>query len=195
MACPRCTFENPPAMAFCGRCGARLAVLCPSCGSANPEGFAFRGKCGTRVAEAPTVPLQASPAFLSPQFYTPRHLAEKILTSKTTVAQRALDLAHRQKERGSEAWVLRLLGEIAAHADPPDPESAEGHYRLALARTHKLGMRPLAAHCHLGLGTLDRRIGKREPAQEPLSTAATMYREMGMRFWLAKSEQEATASD
>ena len=108
--------------------------------------------------------------------------------------QRALDLAHRQKERGSEAWVLRLLGEIAAHADPPDPESAEGHYRLALARAHKLGMRPLAAHCHLGLGTLYRRIGKREPAQEHLSTAATMYREMGMRFWLAKSEQEATAS-
>ena len=69
------------------------------------------------------------------------------------VARRALDLAHRQKERGNEAWVLRLLGEIAAQADPPDLESAETHYRQALARADELGMRPLAAHCHLGLGT------------------------------------------
>src|SRR5262249_51526085 len=69
-------------------------------------------------------------------------------------ARRALDLAHRQKERGNEAWVLRLLGEIAAHADPPDVKSAEEHYRQALARADELGMRPLAAHCHLGLGKL-----------------------------------------
>ena len=75
------------------------------------------------------------------------------------VARRALDLAHRQKERGNEAWVLRLLGEIAAQADPPDLESADAHYRQALARADELGMRPLAAHCHLGLGTLYRRTG------------------------------------
>ncbi|HSF02570.1 MAG TPA: hypothetical protein VLA62_06150, partial [Solirubrobacterales bacterium] len=63
------------------------------------------------------------------------------------VARRALDLARRQKERGNEAWVLRLLGEIAAQADPPDPESAQAHYSQALARADELGMRPLAAHC------------------------------------------------
>jgi class 3 adenylate cyclase len=85
MTCPRCAFENPPAMAFCGRCGARLAVLCPSCGFANPEGFTFCGKCGTRVAEAPAPPLQGSPGFTSPQSYTPQHLAEKILTSKSAL--------------------------------------------------------------------------------------------------------------
>jgi predicted protein tyrosine phosphatase len=94
-----------------------------------------------------------------------------------------------------EAYALRLLGEIASRGDPLDAETAEAHYRQALAFATELGMRPLVAHCHLGLGTLYRRIGKREPAQEHLSTAATMYREMGMRFWLAKSEQEATASD
>jgi predicted protein tyrosine phosphatase len=94
-----------------------------------------------------------------------------------------------------EAYALRLLGEIASQGDPLDAETAEAHYRQALAFATELGMRPLAAHCHLGLGTLYRRIGKREPAQEHLSTAATMHREMGMRFWLAKSEQEATASD
>ena len=60
MTCPQCAFENPPAMAFCGRCGTRLASLCPSCGFANPEGFAFCGKCGARVAEASAPPRQSS---------------------------------------------------------------------------------------------------------------------------------------
>jgi class 3 adenylate cyclase len=85
MTCPRCTFENPPAMAFCGRCGARLAAQCPSCGYANPEGFAFCGKCGARVAEAPASPRESSPGFTSPQSYTPKHLAEKILSSKSAL--------------------------------------------------------------------------------------------------------------
>jgi hypothetical protein len=51
-------------------------------------------------------------------------------------------------------------------------------------------MRPLVAHCHLGLGKLYWRTGKREQAKEHLTTAATMYREMGMRFWLEKTEKE-----
>ena len=55
-------------------------------------------------------------------------------------------------------------------------------------------MRPLVAHCHLGLGTLYRRTGKREQAHEHLTTAATMYREMDMRFWLEKAETELKAS-
>ncbi len=85
VTCPQCAFENPPAMAFCGRCGARLASLCPSCGFVNPEGFAFCGKCGARVVEAPAPALQDSPAFASPGSYTPKHLAEKILTSKAAL--------------------------------------------------------------------------------------------------------------
>jgi hypothetical protein len=54
----------------------------------------------------------------------------------------------------------------------------------------ELGMRPLIAHCHLGLGKLHRRTGKREQAQEHLTTATTMYREMGMTYWLEKAEAE-----
>jgi hypothetical protein len=77
-----------------------------------------------------------------------------------TVARRALDLAQRQKEHGHEAWVLRLLGELAGQADVPDVEAAEEHYSGALARATELGMRPLVAHCHLGLGTLYRRMDK-----------------------------------
>jgi len=79
-------------------------------------------------------------------------------------------------------------GEIAAHADPPDLESAETHYGQALARADELGMRPLVAHCHLGLGKLHRRTGPRAKAEEHLTTAVTMYREMGMTFWLEVKE-------
>jgi class 3 adenylate cyclase/tetratricopeptide (TPR) repeat protein len=104
------------------------------------------------------------------------------------VAGRALDLARRQKERGNEAWVLRLLGDITAYADPSDRESAEEHYTQALERANELGMRPLAAHCHLGLGKLFRRTGNPAQAQEYLATAAAMYREMDMGFWLEQAE-------
>src|SRR5262249_10288754 len=103
-------------------------------------------------------------------------------------ARRALDLAHRQKERGNEAWVLRVLGDIAADADPPNMESAEGQYTQALARASELGMRPLAAHCHFGLGKLYRGTGDGGKAQKHLTTAATMYRELDMGLWLEKAE-------
>src|SRR5262245_44613790 len=54
-------------------------------------------------------------------------------------------------------------------------------------------LRPLVAHCHLGLGKLSRRMGKREQEQEHLTTATTMYREMGMTYWLEQAEAELAA--
>src|SRR5262245_20841521 len=85
MTCPRCSFENPPAMVFCGRCGAKLTAPCPSCGFANPDGFACCGTGGTRGGGAPVPSPQGSPPAASPQSYTPKHLAEKILTSKSAL--------------------------------------------------------------------------------------------------------------
>ena len=105
-------------------------------------------------------------------------------------ACQALDLARQQKERGNEAHALHQLGVVYAHADPPDVEQAAAHYQQALALAEALGMRPLVAHCHLGLGQLYRRTGKSEEAQEHLATATTMYREMGMTFWLEQIEKE-----
>ena len=87
-----------------------------------------------------------------------------------------------------------MLGEIAARRDPPDVDEAEACYRDALAIVDELGMRPLVAHCHLGLGKLYRRIGTNEQAQEHLATATTMYREMAMRFWLEQAEAEPMES-
>ena len=100
-------------------------------------------------------------------------------------AGRALTLAHEGNQRGHEARALRLLGEVTARRDPP--EHADGHYRAALALAEALGMRPLVAHCHVGLGNVFRRTGKREQAQEHLTTATTMYREMDMTYWLEQA--------
>jgi tetratricopeptide (TPR) repeat protein len=103
-------------------------------------------------------------------------------------AGRALDLARDHKERGYQAWALRLLGEIAAHQDPPEIEPAAHHYRQARALAEELGMRPLQAHCHFGLGRLHARIGQRQQARAELSTAIEMYRTMAMTFWLPPAE-------
>jgi tetratricopeptide (TPR) repeat protein len=107
------------------------------------------------------------------------------------VALRGLSLSRDKKERGYEAWALRLLGEIAVHKDPPDILEVENHYRQALALAEELGMRPLIAHCHVGLGKLYRRIGNRQQAEEHLTTATAMMREMEMELWLEEAEAES----
>jgi tetratricopeptide (TPR) repeat protein len=104
------------------------------------------------------------------------------------LGRQSLDLARKHKQRGHEVYALRLLGEVAARRHPADIKEAEAHYRNALALADDLGMRPLVAHCHLGLGKLYRRIGKQQDAQEQLATAETMYREMDMQFWLEQAE-------
>jgi tetratricopeptide (TPR) repeat protein len=111
------------------------------------------------------------------------------------VTMRALDLARARGERGVEAWALRLLGEGAFKGgSPPDVEAATDYYRQALALATELDMRPLAAHCHLGLGQCYRRFGDQAKAQEHLTVAAMMYREMDMGFWLAQAEAQLSST-
>jgi predicted ATPase/class 3 adenylate cyclase len=88
-----------------------------------------------------------------------------------------------QRQPGFTAHALHLLGDIAAHPGRLDAESSATHYRRALTLAETKDMRPLVAHCHLGLGTLCRRLAEPERARGHLTTAATMYREMGMGFW------------
>jgi Flp pilus assembly protein TadD len=92
------------------------------------------------------------------------------------------------QKRGNEAYALRLLGEIAAHRDLPESVLAEVYYQQALALADDLGMRPLVAHCHLGLGTLYGRIGREEQARTALHTAIDLYRAMDMTLWLPQAE-------
>jgi DNA-binding NtrC family response regulator/tetratricopeptide (TPR) repeat protein len=106
------------------------------------------------------------------------------------LGERALDLARQYQERGHEAWALWLLGKIHTTGGAASGRQAENSYGEALTIAAELGMRPLVAHCHLGLGKLYRRTGKRQETQEHLTTATVMYREMDMRFWLEQAEAE-----
>jgi predicted ATPase len=105
-------------------------------------------------------------------------------------AQQARDLARSTGSRGAEAIALRLLGETMACSDALDAKAASGHYLAALSQATELSMRPLAAHCHFGLGKLHRRMRDHEQAQRHLTTAMAMYREMGMTYWPEQAEAE-----
>jgi tetratricopeptide (TPR) repeat protein len=102
-------------------------------------------------------------------------------------ADRGLKLIRERGERGYEAWALRLLGEIASHPEHADAVAAESHYGAAMALASELEMRPLVAHCHLGLGRLSRRQGDAARAREHLATATAMYGEMSMGLWLERA--------
>ena len=104
------------------------------------------------------------------------------------LAERALALARGHQERGNEAYALRLLSTIAAHRAPLDVDRAVAHYRQALALAQELGMRPLQAHCHAGLGTLYATTGQQGQARAELSAAIVLYRAMAMTFWLPQTE-------
>jgi class 3 adenylate cyclase/tetratricopeptide (TPR) repeat protein len=108
------------------------------------------------------------------------------------LGNRAVESSLRQP--GLAAHALRLLGEIASHPDQFDPESGTARFREAMTLAELHGMRPLIAHCHLGLGRLYRHIGETQHARDNLTAATTMYREMEMGFWLEQGEAEMTNS-
>jgi class 3 adenylate cyclase/tetratricopeptide (TPR) repeat protein len=102
--------------------------------------------------------------------------------------QQGLAAAVERHADGHVPPLLRLAAELLTH----DADFAEARTRLeeAIATAAAHEMRPELAHCYLALGKLYRRTGKREQAQEHLTIATTMYREMGMTYWLEKAEAE-----
>ena len=110
------------------------------------------------------------------------HLAGR-LDDAQSAANHGLALARRRAERGHEAYALRLLGDIAVHPESAEPEAAQAHYSEALTLADSLGMRPLVAHCHLGLGRLHRREGRPQDADAALAKAAALYQDLGMAHW------------
>jgi len=185
-----------PALALCRTTGIRLML---------PFAAASLGSAYLRSGRATdAVPLleEAVEAFTGMRILTFRSLSITFLAEAYLIlgriaeareqAEQAVALAHAHQERGWESWGLKLLGDIYAHApaeiDQSDAEQAGDAYRQALALASELGMRPLAAHCHFGLGKLYRQTSKQTQAREHLTTATTMYREMDMRFWLERAE-------
>jgi double zinc ribbon protein len=105
MKCSGCGFENAAGMKFCGECGGALALKCRSCGFENPRGMKFCGECGKSLAD-PATPVQSP----DPRSYTPKHLAEKILTSRSALegerkqVTRALRRREGSTPLGRPAW-------------------------------------------------------------------------------------------
>jgi hypothetical protein len=99
-------------------------------------------------------------------------------------ATSALELARAHREHGSAAWANRLLGEIAAGRTPAERARAQAHYEDALGAALELGMQPLVAHCHFGLGRLAARDSRDAGAAAHIETAGRLFTEMGMTFWL-----------
>ena len=109
------------------------------------------------------------------------------------IGERALDLARAHGERGHEAAALRLLGDLAAAQEPPLLTTAAERYTAAIAIAEELGLRPLLARAHLGLGQLHRRGGQMLEAEEHLATAVVLFSDLGMGAWLDRSEPELRA--
>jgi class 3 adenylate cyclase/tetratricopeptide (TPR) repeat protein len=144
-----------------------------------------------RVADAVSLLMQAMGQTMQGPYRLPLGEAQMLagrLEEAHALAEQALAPAREHQERGRQAYALRLLGEIAARREPPEHGQAEAHYRQALALADELGMRPLAAHCYRGLGTLYAMTGQREQARTALSTAIEMYQSMEMTFWLPETE-------
>jgi predicted ATPase/class 3 adenylate cyclase len=116
------------------------------------------------------------------------HLRAGRLEEAQALAEQALALTRAHQELSNQAYALRLLGEIAARRDPPAVALAAVRYQEALTLADTLGMRPLVAHCHRGLGTLYAATSQPDPARTELSTAIALYRAMDMVFWLPQAE-------
>ena len=120
------------------------------------------------------------------------HLRAGDLDQAQATAETALQFARRHGERGNEAWVYWLLGEVTR--DRGEYDAAEQRFETARALADELGMRPLIAHCHFGLGKLYGRSERQQPARDQFTAAATLYRQMDMRFWLEQAEAKLKES-
>jgi class 3 adenylate cyclase/tetratricopeptide (TPR) repeat protein len=140
MQCGQCRHENPAGQKFCGECGARLVLACAACQAPNPPTNKFCGECGASLAPgapravpaaptdarvdppkdaaaAPPAPVAPTPPshaerFGSPESYTPKHLAEKILTSKSAI----------EGERKQVTVVFTDVSGFTALSERLDPE-------------------------------------------------------------------------
>jgi transcriptional regulator with AAA-type ATPase domain/tetratricopeptide (TPR) repeat protein len=114
-------------------------------------------------------------------------MLEGRLASALEAAQSGLTAAQQNGRRGHEAWALRALGELALCQ--PDAPLARDYFTRALALSKALDMRPLGAHCYLGLARASRMAADREAAERQLATAIGLFRDMEMSFWLAESDK------
>jgi tetratricopeptide (TPR) repeat protein len=166
---PRIASPLVAAYALAGRAAEALPFL---------DQMLERVAIGSRIADLALVLTELSEALL---------LVDRV-DEASALAERLFELSRTHTGRGYQAHAYRLLGEVAMRRAPPDIDQATAHYCQALALAEALGMRPLQAHCHLGLGILYVRTGQRQQAHAALSAAIDLYWAMDMTFWLPQAE-------
>jgi class 3 adenylate cyclase/tetratricopeptide (TPR) repeat protein len=105
-----------------------------------------------------------------------------------TLARRGLELAAESKDKGSHAWIMVILADVTVRRRPLNVEKAEADYGTAFALAQELGMRPLQAHCHMGIGNLHAQVQNVARARSELHTAIDIYKTLSMPYWLSKAE-------
>jgi tetratricopeptide (TPR) repeat protein len=172
----------------------QIAVLTPFAAAALGAAYAVAGRLdeALSVAERAVEEFRGRTLYRRPGFVfllaAMTYLRAGRIGAAADLAREALELTRRLGARGNEAYALCLSGDIASAAGAAD---ADEYYRSGLALASDLGMRPLIARCHLGLGKLDVQTGKRQKAQEHLTAATMLFRDMDMRFWLEQAEAES----
>ena len=128
MKCPKCQFDNPEGSKFCNECGNKLELVCPECGKVNPLGSKFCNECGHDLRKPKEVP---PVDYDQPQSYTPKHLADKILTTRTSV-------------EGERKLVTVLFADVANYtsmSEKLDPEEVhqimDGCFKILMDEIHR----------------------------------------------------------
>ena len=128
MQCPKCQFDNREGVNFCEKCGANLEKICPNCDPTIPPDRIFCGICGHRLTDSLEI---TSIDYLEPQSYTPKFLAEKILTTRSAI-------------EGERKLVTVLFADVANYtsiAEKLDPEEVhqviDGCFKILMDEIHK----------------------------------------------------------
>ena len=128
MKCPKCMFENPEGSKFCLECGGKIEIKCPHCNQVLPAEAKFCNECGRDIMK------RTEPSLIDysqPQSYTPKHLADKILTTRSAI-------------EGERKIVTVLFADVAnsmAIFESLDPEEVheimDGCFRILLDEIHR----------------------------------------------------------
>jgi len=121
------------------------------------------------------------------------HLQKSERAMAMAMGSRALTLARSRQERGSEAWALLTLGDLASRLDPLDPIAVRRNYEEAIDLASALGMRPIVGRATLGLSYLERRLGL-DSGHARFNSATALLRELGMARWAEGGEEGLSRS-
>src|SRR2546430_3899613 len=161
MQCPQCQQDNPSQARFCMRCGAGLTPSCSHCGTELPVGAAFCFACGRPVTVAAPIP---AARFASPESYTPKHLADKILTTRSAL----------EGERKQVTVLFADVSGFTALSERLDPEEVHG----LMARALDL----ILAEVHRYEGTVNQFLGDGVMALSPCTSSGSSRSESAVKI-------------